>query len=282
MAHSLKSLVGIALQDWNSDNSWQAIAELQMRGSPEFLAVTRRFAKCRNWRKRALGMYIVSQLRRRQNGSPTGNAEYALAETQLMLLTGLRDSRVEVVCAAISGFGHRPHLSALPNLIAFATHPDQRIRLRIAIALGSYPEVESIDTLLRLAIDISDEVRNWATFGIGSMQEADNSKIRDLLWLNLQESEDDVRGEALMGLAFRKDKRIIPVLLELLDDDCRIFELNAAESIASPLLLERLNTIEKSVAGDDSIDSYWYRCLVDAIAKCSHTHIQEQPSLLGT
>ncbi|AMP05182.1 lyase containing HEAT-repeat domain protein [Collimonas pratensis] len=114
------------------------------------------------------------------------------------------------------------------------------------------------------------------------MQEADNSKIRDLLWLNLQESEDDVRGEALMGLAFRKDKRIIPVLLELLDDDCRIFELNAAESIASPLLLERLNTIEKSVAGDDSIDSYWYRCLVDAIAKCSHTHIQEQPSLLGT
>lgn len=281
MTHSLKSLAGIALQDWGSDDSWQAIAELQMRGSPESLAIARRFAKCRNWRKRALGMYIVSQLRKRQNGYPTGSAEYALAETQAMLLTGLRDSRIEVLCAAISGLDHRPHLSALPNLIAFATHPDQRIRLRVAIALGSYPELESIDALLKLATDITDEVRNWATFGIGSMHEADNPEIRDLLWLNLQDSDDDVRGEALVGLAFRRDERIIPVLLELLNDDCRFFELNAAELIASPLLLERLNTMKKSVAGDNPIDSYWYRRLLDAIVACSHAQMQEQPSLLG-
>ncbi|HWX02898.1 HEAT repeat domain-containing protein [Collimonas sp.] len=272
MMHSLKSLVGIALQDWNSDKSWQAIAELQMRGSSESLAIARRFAKCRNWRKRALGLYIASQLRRSQKKWGTmGSAEYALRETQAILLAGLRDDCVEVVRAAISGFAHRPHQSALPNLVRFASHPDQQIRLQVAITLGSYIEVESIDALLRLATDISDDVRNWATFSIGSMHRADNPNIRDLLWRNLQDRDEDVRGEAVVGLAIRKDERVVSVLLELLDTDCRVFELDAAERMASPLLLDRLNALKKSVNDKDTIDSYWYRHLLDAIVSCSRT-----------
>lgn len=271
MTHSLKSLVGIALQDWDSDKSWQAIAELQMRGSPESLAISGRLAKYRNWRKRALGLYIASQLRRSQKGGTIGSAEYALRETQAMLLAGLRDGCVEVVRAAISGFAHRPHQSALPDLIRFASHPDQQIRLQVAITLGSYIEIESIDALLRLATDISDDVRNWATFSICSMHRADNPKIRDLLWRNLQDSDEDVRGEAVVGLAIRKDERVISVLLELLDTDCRVFELDAAERMASPLLLDRLNVLEKSVTDKDAIDSYWYRHLLDAIVACSRT-----------
>ncbi|WP_081466385.1 HEAT repeat domain-containing protein [Collimonas fungivorans] len=271
MTHSLKSLVGIALQGWDSDKSWQAIAELQMRGSPEALAISRRFTKCRNWRKRALGLYVASQLRRSQKGGTIESVEYALRETQAMLLVGLRDDCVEVVRAAISGFAHRPHQSALPNLIRFASHPDQQIRLQVAITLGSYIEIESIDALLMLATDISDDVRNWATFGIGSMHRADNSKIRDLLWRNLQDSDEDVRGEAVVGLAIRKDERVISVLLELLDTHCRVFELDAAERTASPLLLDRLNALKKSVTDKDTIDSYWYRHLLDAIVACSRT-----------
>ena len=272
MAHSFKSLLGIALQDWNSDESWQAIAELQMRGSPESLAIASRFAKCRNWRKRALGLYVASQLCRSPKKWETiGRAEYALWETQAMLLAGLRDDCVEVVRAAISGFAHRPHKSALPNLIGFASHPDQQIRLQVAITLGSYIEVESIDALLRLATDISDDVRNWATFSIGSMHRADNPNIRDLLWRNLQDRDENVRGEAVVGLAIRKDERVASVLLELLDIDCGVFELNAAERMASPLLLDRLNALKKSVNDKDTIDSYWYRHLLDAIVACSRT-----------
>jgi len=269
MVLSLKSLVGMALQDWGSDESWKAISELQMRGSHDALTLAHRLAKSRNYRKRALGLYMASQLRRRQKGVPFGSIEYALEETQEMLLAGLHDVCSEVLYAAISGFGHRPHPLALPELIKFASHPDQEIRFQVAVALGCYSEADSMDALLRLAKDDSDAVRDWATFGIGSMQEEDNPKVRDLLWANLQDTDEDVRGEALVGLAIRKDERIIPVLLELLDPSCRVFELTAAESVASPLLLERLNTIKDSVTNENGIGEYWYGCLLDAIDACS-------------
>lgn len=269
MGLSLRSLVGMALQDWGSDQSWKAISEHQMCGSPEALALAHRLAKSRNSRKRALGLYIASQLRRRQRGAPFGSIEYALEDTQEMLLAGLHDTSREVLYAAISGFGHRPHPLALPELIKFASHPDQQIRFEVAVALGRYSEPDSIDALLRLAKDDSDAVRDWATFGIGSMQEADDPKVRDLLWANLQDNDENVSGEALVGLAVRKDERIIPVLLELLDTNCRVYELSASESISSPLLLDRLITIKNSVNGENGIDSYWYRCLLDAIDACS-------------
>lgn len=269
MGLSLKSLVGMALQDWGSDDSWKAISELQMRGSPEALTLAHRLAKSRNYRKRALGLYMASQLRWRQKGVPFGSIEYALEETQEMLLAGLHDICSEVLYAAISGFGHRPHPLALPELIKFASHPEQKIRFEVAVALGRYSEADSIDALLRLAKDDSDAVRDWATFGIGSIQEVDNPKVRDLLWANLQDTDEDVRGEALVGLAIRKDEGIIPVLLELLDTNCRVFELTAAESVASPLLLERLNTIKDSVTNENGIGSYWYGRLLDAIDACS-------------
>jgi HEAT repeat protein len=269
MRLSLKSLVGMALQDWESDRSWKAISELQMRGSPEALALAQRLAKSRNGRKRSLGQYIASQLRQRNEWRPFGSTEYALEDTQEILLAGLHDTHIEVVCAAISGLGHRPHQKALSHLLKFATHQDQRIRFEVAIALGRYSETDSIDALLRLATDQSDDVRNWATFGIGSMQDADNPKIRDLLWANLQDKDEDVRSEALVGLAYRKDERIIPVLLELLDTNCRVFELDAAEIIASPLLLARLTAIKDSVSTlEIPANSYWYGHVLDAIEAC--------------
>ncbi|MDP3701131.1 MAG: HEAT repeat domain-containing protein [Hylemonella sp.] len=269
MALSLNSLVGMALQDWRSDESWKAISELQMRGSPEALALVRRLAKSRNPRKRALGLYIASQLRQRQKGDPFRSIEYALEDTQELLLAGLHDICRDVLHAAISGAGHRPHPLALPELVKFASHPDQEIRFGVAVALGRYSEAGSIDALLRLARDDSDAVRDWATFGIGTMQEVDDQKIRDLLWVNLQDKDEDVRGEALVGLAIRKDERIIPVLLKQLETNCRVYELTASESTANPQLLERLNTIKDSVTNDVSIDSYWYGCLLDAIDACS-------------
>lgn len=76
-------------------------------------------------------------------------------------------------------------------------------------------------------------------------------------------------GEALVGLAIRKDERIIPVLLKHLDTKCRVYELNASESIASPDLLDRLNAIRESVEKERSINSHWYGRLLDAIDACN-------------
>lgn len=130
-------------------------------------------------------------------------------ETQALLLAGLHDTHDEVVRAAVSGLGHRPHPAALAELVRLSTHRDALLRWDVAVALGRYPEPSAIEALFRLANDADDLVRNWATFGLGSMQDADTAEIRELLWKNLQDRDAEVRSEALAGLVKRGDPRAI-------------------------------------------------------------------------
>lgn len=265
-----QQLVRIALRDWGSDRHWCAIVELQLRGSPHTLGFAQRLAGSASWRRRSLGLYIASQLRQRKHDGDFGSIEYAMDETQSLLLAGLHDAHDEVVRAAVSGLGHRPHPAALGELLRLSTHRNALLRWDVAVALGRYPEPAAIEALLRLAGDADDLVRNWATFGLGSMQDADTPEIRELLWKNLQDRDPEVRGEALVGLAERGDPRATDYLAEHLNADCRVFELDAAEKLASPLLLDALRRTARDLK-ESEVGSYWLARLHAAIAACTVT-----------
>lgn len=68
--------------------------------------------------------------------------------------------------------------------------------------------------------DVDEHVRDWATFGLGVQGNLDSEQIREGLADRLTDTHRDVRGEALCGLAKRRDKRALPAL---------IAELNQAE-----------------------------------------------------
>jgi hypothetical protein len=265
-ARSFRSLVGMALQDWGSPHSWHAIAELHANGCAATLAGTCRLAASRNRRKRALGLHIASQLRQ---GPSHRGVDYALDDTRALLLAGLDDRCQDVVQAAVYGLGHRPHPQALPRLVQLARHPDGEMRLAVAFAPGRQDGPEAIDTLVQLASDPAAAVRDWATFGLGSMRDTDAPALRAVLWTRLDDPDEDVQGEALVGLARRKDERIVPVLLKRLTLDCRVYELDAAEELADPRLLERLLMLRDLTDGQAG-DGYWSRRLANAIAACGH------------
>ncbi|MBJ2157314.1 HEAT repeat domain-containing protein [Variovorax sp. IB41] len=262
-----RQLIRMALRGWGSDRHWRAIVELQMRGSPQTLELARSLSASASWRRRGLGLCIASQLRQHQRGDYFGSVEYAREETQTLLLAGLHDPHDEVVRAAVSGLGHRPHPDALPELLRLSTHRNELLRWNVAVSLGHYPEPDAIEALLWLASDPDDDVRNWATFGLGSLQEADTPEIRELLWKNLQDRDDEVRGEALVGLAKRSDPRAITYLAEHLDADCRVYELEAAEKLASPLLVDALQRIADDL-NESEVSGYWLDRLNAAIDAC--------------
>lgn len=268
MKHGLRSLVGMALQSRGSAQSWTAVMSLQMSGSPETLELTGKLWSSRNWRKRALAMDIVAQLQTRTKGAPYGGFEYALEATQLMLLEGLNDSHPEVVRCAISGMAHRPHVDGLSPILGLAHHPDENIRFAVAVALGSYLEPSSTEMRCELANDEDDDVRDWATFGLGSLHEVDTQEVRATLWRKLNDPDADVRGEALVGLANRKDERVIPVLLSLQNSDSRVYELDAAEALANAQLLGRLVELRQEAEAGGDLHTYWYGHLLDAIEAC--------------
>lgn len=263
---SVQRLVRIALRRWYSDASWNAIAELHSRGSPQMLELARNLYTSRRWRRRGLGLYIVSQLSRRERGRLV---EYATDACHALLFAGLHDPHPAVIAAAVSGFCHRYHADALDDLVQLSTHANNDVRCNVACTLAQYTQPAAIEALLRLMRDRDDEVRDYATWAIGNMHETDTPEIRAALWRNLDDANEGVLGEALCGLASRKDRRVLPQVLARLTVDCRVYELKAAESLADPALLDALLALEaqsNSSAQDDS--SYWRSELHDAIAAC--------------
>ncbi len=61
--------------------------------------------------------------------------------------------------------------------------------------------------------DSDEDVRDWATFGIGVLGDTDSSTVRDALVRAVNDSNEDVREEALVALGKRQDKRALAPLL---------------------------------------------------------------------
>jgi HEAT repeat protein len=87
----------------------------------------------------------------------------------------------------------------------------------VACALGCFPDdPAAIEVLLKLTADTDADVRDWATFGVGVQGDGDSNEIRDALMLRLADQDQDTREEAILALAKRKDRRVLPALLKLL------------------------------------------------------------------
>jgi HEAT repeat protein len=109
------------------------------------------------------------------------------------------------------------------------------------LALASTECPEAITNLVSLSRDADDDVRDWATFTLGTLFETDTQQIRDALFDRITDRHDDTRGEALLGLARRKDSRIVDALrTELGSDWVGTLAVEAAEALASAELRQHL------------------------------------------
>jgi HEAT repeat protein len=73
--------------------------------------------------------------------------------------------------------------------------------------------------VIALSCDEDSNVRDWATFGLGSIIDIDSTAIREALLARLKDDDDETRIEAIEGLALRGDARVVPVILREFDDD---------------------------------------------------------------
>jgi HEAT repeat protein len=195
----------MALQDWDSEPSWNAIHELRGRGTPETVARCQQLFRSRNWRKRALAVNVMCQLRTRSGRGRS--ADYAVSQAHALLLEALDDPSPGVIAAAAFGCGHRRSLDAIEPLIALSTHACEGVRLGVAFGLCFREDGRAVEALIQLAGDRDDEVRNWATFGLAEL-EWDTPAVRDCLWRNTRDPFEEVREEALIGLEKRGDARV--------------------------------------------------------------------------
>jgi HEAT repeat protein len=252
-----------ALMDREAGERQDIVAALHRRTDRLAFEAARALARSDHAAERVLGLDVLAQLGYAQN------RPWA-AETLPLLIAAGDDRRAEVLCAAITALGHVADPRGLAAVLRHAAHPDDGVRFAVAAALpavaGDPPADVAVAALIRLSADPDPEIRDWATFGLGSQIEADGTALRQALAARLDDPEGDTAGEALLGLARRRDPVALPILLSLLEDSPGNLIVEAASALGSPAALPALRRLK--AAGwqhDDPRPSV----LDEAISACS-------------
>jgi len=118
-----------------------------------------------------------------------------------------------------------------------------RYRIEAVCALMSQEETEAVMTrLIELTQDPEGDVRNWATFALAK-SDVDTPELRQILLYRTRDANADARGEAMCGLAYRGDARVVEPLLLSLAGEPGYLSLMAARMIGDPRLYPALQRL---------------------------------------
>lgn len=216
---STAEIIQLTIATTDEDIYWDNVWILQARGSNEELIAASKLCESHNSNARSLGVQILGQL-----GIPDRTLPQQCGDVLLKLLSIETDS---TVLAAIGiAFGNLNDPRGVLPLVKWKNHPNPGVRMGVVLGITSQPDELAIDALIELSADEDADIRNWATFGLGSQIETNTPAIRDALFdraiLELGEDEpmSEIRGEALLGLAMRNDLRVISPLIEELQSEC--------------------------------------------------------------
>jgi HEAT repeat protein len=242
-------LIRFALNEVDEDAAWDAVVVLHLRATPEVLAAAQGLCGSAVAKERELGANILGQL---------GVPDRAFPEECFQTLSGMLASEndPEVLEAIAGACGHLNDARVVEFLAPLRRHADAEVRLGVVHGMSRHEDALAIGSLIELSKDENEDVRDWATFELGSMIETDTLEIREALVERLMDKHDGARGEALVGLARRKDTRVFtPLLDELKSASVSLLALEAAEQLADPRLVPALTSLKEGWDGDDDVHS---------------------------
>lgn len=199
--------------EWDQEPR-RAVFELQRLGSRDVLEYAAAWIRSDDPLRRVRGLDIIAEL-----GKTIENPHHSFPEEAFAVVAEAlqREREADPLESAISALGQIGDERAIPLIAAFHRDPSDCLRLRAAIALGRFADTApAIEVLLTLMEDPDGVVRDWATFGLGVQGHQDTAEIRDALCRRLGDEDECAREEAIVGLASRRDPRVLPTLLQAL------------------------------------------------------------------
>lgn len=191
----------------------------------------------------------------------------SVAKAMVDLLS--REEDQDVLWSALVALGPTGSHLGIDTLTRFAKHDNADLRCQAVQAITLVMEEAGtidpgLDSLVIAMDDTDNDVKYWATTSISETLDSDSEPIREALSRRLFDTNDDIRNEAIFGLAKRKDPRMTTTLEQALlskRPSARVFD--AVEAYGDKALLpalrkanseaisdERFEQIEASLGGD--------------------------------
>lgn len=197
--------------DYDEGAPWEAVGKLRNLGTRQVYERAADWCVSSDPLKRARGADVLAQI-----GRTSEHPQNNFLEESYAVVSQLAQHEKEPLplLAAIHALGHIGNPLALPLVIQNCSHEDANVRFAVACALGKFTDdPRAIQSLIALMGDRDEDVRDWATFGLGVLGDADSSEVRTALLKRTDDPNRDVREEAVVALANRKESRVIPTLV---------------------------------------------------------------------
>ena len=183
----------------------ELIVKLHRRSDAAAFLATADAAGAANLELRVVAMDVLGQL-----GYASGRP---YREQILPILIAELDQAVDprLLQAAVTALAHLGDGRALTPVLRHAAHRDADVRQAVAFALPSItdqqdPAPEVVDALIALSEDADEDVRDWSTFGLAELLDADSPEIRAALTARLGDV-DVISEQARAGLLRRSQAR---------------------------------------------------------------------------
>ena len=174
-----------------------------------------------------------------------------------------------MIASAAFALGHRCDPVAIPHLLEHLHHPDAWVRQGITLGLSGFDEQAAVSGLIVLSEDLDYDVRNWAVFGLASQCDLDTSELRQALLRSANDQEPEIRGEALIGLARRKDERVKELVYKELSGEFHgDWAVEAAERYPDPAFIPLLEALLQQIGDKDR--AHFGKHINAALAACQN------------
>jgi HEAT repeat protein len=245
---ALEIQVEAALASYDEECRWELIRGIVDECPDDVLDTCRRLLVEPDSRKRTLAADVLGRL---VDADPGARPAALLALRDALAVEEEPCARASMVAA----LGHVGSPEPLPQVISLAEDADPSVRLAVAFAVATIsPQPLSHaarHALIKLSGDREAEVRDWATFGLGTLSADDGPDVRAALLARTGDTSHETRAEALFGLAVRRDPRAVPHLIRALQSPVvGGLVLDAAAEAADPRLLPALWALQRAGLAD--------------------------------
>lgn len=219
-----EELIRQAIEEWDLDYEDRpdlpALTVLHSRGDALTFEAARTLASSGLGIERAVAARILGEF-----GLPHRTMPAECVQALLEMLSVEADPEVLASICGVFNY-HEKTVEIARAVSRFKNHPDENVRFGVVIGLLWSPHDEAIATLIELTRNTDEDVRNWATFGIGKIIDGaeeperwDTPAIRQALFDRLDDPHWETKFEALSGLALRRDVRIVDRMVKMLAED---------------------------------------------------------------